>query len=249
MARAPDRASKHPRAISTQPNPQGASAWRMPAQLADRPARSSRAPKLTQRCQAGADTEPHRANRAAASGHQGICLLGEQRSSSSSPLTSPTPAMKAASQHRTASPSSCIRLRRERTRSCGWRRNNQLPFSARYAAPQSRAAEPCRRAALQSRAPYLLPGGAEHGLLDVRVHAAQGVVPSWNALEVAQSTVLVPHHLLHHGGVTSQLHGLPERRTWNGWARVRPAERSAPRGCEQPSSATLSRQPSTQSSL
>ena len=70
---------------------------------------------------------------------------------------------------------------------------------------------PSPRAVLQRCAPYLLPSGAEHGLLDVRVHAAQGVVPSWNALEVAQSTVLVPHHLLHHGGVTSQLHCLPER--------------------------------------
>lgn len=58
--------------------------------------------------------------------------------------------------------------------------------------------------------PYLLPGCTEHGLLDVRVHPPQGVVSSWNALEVTQSTVLVPHHLLHHGRVTSQLHCLRE---------------------------------------
>lgn len=60
--------------------------------------------------------------------------------------------------------------------------------------------------------PYLLPGCTKHGLLDVRVHPAQGIVSSWNALEVTQSTVLVPHHLLHHGRVTSQFHRLGEER-------------------------------------
>lgn len=146
MARAPDRASKHPRAISTQPNPQGASAWRTPAQLADRPARSSRAPKLTQRCQAGADTEPHRANGAAASGHLGICLLGEQRSSSSSPLTSPTPAMKAAAHrlsfqlHSSPPEGEDQELRLEK----------EQPASLLSALRC--AAEPCCRAVPQSRA-------------------------------------------------------------------------------------------------
>lgn len=62
----------------------------------------------------------------------------------------------------------------------------------------------------QGRSQYLLPGRAKHGLLDVRVHPAQGIVSSWNALEVTQSTVLVPHHLLHHGRVTSQFHRLGE---------------------------------------
>lgn len=62
----------------------------------------------------------------------------------------------------------------------------------------------------QEHSQYLLPGRTKHGLLDVRVHPAQGIVSSWNALEVTQSTVLVPHHLLHHGRVTSQFHRLRE---------------------------------------
>lgn len=58
---------------------------------------------------------------------------------------------------------------------------------------------------------HLLPGGTEHGLLDVRVHAAQGVVASGDALQVAEGPVLVPHHLLHHGRVPSKLHRLVDK--------------------------------------
>ena len=85
---------------------------------------------------------------------------------------------------------------------------------------------------LQECSQYLLPGCAEHGLLDVRVHPAQGVVSSWNALEVTQSTVLVPHHLLHHGRVTSQFHCLGEG---GKHGKLRPTctmeDQSGSRGC------------------
>lgn len=56
--------------------------------------------------------------------------------------------------------------------------------------------------------PHLFPGSTEHGLLDVCVHAPEGIVPSRDALEVAQGPVLVPHHLLHHGRIPGKLHCL-----------------------------------------
>lgn len=59
--------------------------------------------------------------------------------------------------------------------------------------------------------PHLFPGSTEHGLLDIRVHAAEGIVPSGDALQVAQGPVLVPHHLLHHGWIPSKLHRLVEK--------------------------------------
>lgn len=55
---------------------------------------------------------------------------------------------------------------------------------------------------------YLFSGSAKHGLLDVCVHPPQSIVSSWDALQVAQSPVLVAHHFLHHGWVPGQLHGL-----------------------------------------
>lgn len=57
---------------------------------------------------------------------------------------------------------------------------------------------------------YLFPGSAEHGFLYICVHPTQGIVASRDALQVAQSPVLVPHHFLHHGWVPGQFHGLEE---------------------------------------
>lgn len=54
----------------------------------------------------------------------------------------------------------------------------------------------------------LFSGSAEHGLLDVCVHATQGVISPGDALQVAKRPVLVTHHLLHHGRVPGKLHRL-----------------------------------------
>lgn len=48
---------------------------------------------------------------------------------------------------------------------------------------------------------YLFPSSAKHRFLNICVHPPQGIVTSWDALQVAQSTVLVSHHFLHHGWV------------------------------------------------
>lgn len=84
--------------------------------------------------------------------------------------------------------------------------------------------------------PHLLPGSTEHRLLDVGVHAAEGVIPPGDALQVAQSPVLVPHHFLHHGWIPGKLHGLAEKGETGrilkpgehqAWTRVGPEEGSA----------------------
>jgi len=62
----------------------------------------------------------------------------------------------------------------------------------------------------------LFSGSAEHGLLDVCVHAPQGVVAPGDALQVAKRPVLVAHHLLHHGRVPGQLHCLEEHKGGGG---------------------------------
>lgn len=59
---------------------------------------------------------------------------------------------------------------------------------------------------------YLFPGRTEHGFLDICVHPPQSIVTSWNALQVAQSSVLVSHHFLHHSRVPGQFHCLLRER-------------------------------------
>lgn len=59
--------------------------------------------------------------------------------------------------------------------------------------------------------PHLFPSRTEHGLLDVCVHAAESIIPSGDALQVAEGSVLIPHHLLHHGWIPSKLHRLVEK--------------------------------------
>lgn len=60
----------------------------------------------------------------------------------------------------------------------------------------------------ENKSRYLFPGSTKHGFLDIRVHPSQGIVTTWDALQVAQSPVLVSHHFLHHSWVPGKLHSL-----------------------------------------
>lgn len=57
--------------------------------------------------------------------------------------------------------------------------------------------------------PKLLLCGIQHGFLNVSVHAPQSIVATWDAFEIAESQVLVSHHLLHHGRIPGDFESLP----------------------------------------